>query len=59
MSDMTLSELADALLENLLHTLQALPQRTQHLVVGNFNNLFLNSVQRSVVQLDNENILKF
>ena len=56
---MTLSELADALLENLLHTLQALPQRTQHLVVGNFNKLFLNSVQRSVVQLDNENILKF
>ena len=56
---MTLSELADALLENLLHKLQALPQRAQHLVLGNFNKLFLNSVQRSVVQLDNENILKF
>ena len=56
--DMTLSELADALIENLQHKLQALRKRAQHLVLGNCNKLFLDCVQHSVVQFDHEDILK-
>ena len=54
---MTLSELADTLIENLLHKLQALPKRAQFLVLPNFNKLFLGCVQLSEVQLDHEDIL--
>ena len=56
--DMTISELADALAENLQHKLQALPKRAQHLVLENFNKLFLDCIGHSVVQLDHEDILK-
>ena len=55
---MTLSELADTLIENLRHKLQALPEPKQFCVVAEFNKLFLDCLQRSDVQLDHEDILK-